>query len=282
MSMLYECMEKLLPFDWAGYDFMKNAFLAVLIITPLFGMMGTMIVNKKMAFFSDALGHSALTGVGLGVLFGVGDINLSMLVFAVLFALALNKLKSRNTISTDTIISVFSSFSIALGLVILSQGGNFSKYSNLLVGDILSVSPRDILSLLFIFAAVMLFWFLCFNRLHAASVNEALAKSRGVRVRLMDNLFAVLIAVIVMLSIKWVGILLINALLILPAAASKNISVNMREYHFFSILFSMFSGVLGLIVSFYVNVAAGPTIVLIASLIFFATYCYGNRKGGVQ
>lgn len=282
MSVVYELIEKLLPFQWADFDFMKNAFLAVLIITPLFGMMGTMIVNNKMAFFSDALGHSALTGIAAGVVLGVTDTNLSMIVFAILFALALNKIKSRNTVSTDTIISVFSSCSIALGLIILSRGGNFSKYSNLLVGDILSISPKEIVYLILIFAAAMLFWFFCFNRLHAVSINVSLAKSRGIRVQLIDNLFVVLIALIVMLSIKWVGILLINALLILPAAAAKNISANMREYHFFSVLFSVFSGILGLIVSFYINVAAGPTIVVIASVIFFAAYCYGNQKGGVQ
>lgn len=274
MSAVFGLLERLLPFEWVSYDFMKNAFLAILLITPVFGMMGTTIVSKKMAFFSDALGHSALTGVALGILLGVGNTNVSMIVFAVLFALALNKLKSGSALSADTLISVFSSCSIALGLVILSRGGNFSKYSDLLVGDILSVSWEDVVSLLAVFAAVIVFWVLCFNRLNAASINASLAKSRGIPVRLLDNLFALLLAVIVMFSIRWVGILLINALLILPAAAAKNISSNMREYNFFSILFSMFSGILGLIVSFYVNVAAGPMIVLIASVIFFATYCY--------
>ena len=94
----------------------------------------------------------------------------------------------------------------------------------------------------------------------------------------MDNLFAVLVALIVTLSIKWVGILIINALLILPAAASRNLSENMREYHFFSVVFSLFSGVLGLILSYYTNVATGPMIVIIASIIYFSTYLYGRKK----
>ena len=137
--------------DWMQYDFMRNAFLAILIITPLFGIMGTMIVNNKMAFFSDALGHSALTGIAIGVVLGVTDTNLSMVVFAILFALLLNKISSRSTASTDTIISVFSSASVAVGLAILSKGGNFSKYSSLLVGDILSITVREIVFLLLIF-----------------------------------------------------------------------------------------------------------------------------------
>jgi zinc transport system permease protein len=261
---------------WWDYGFMRNAFAAVLIITPLFGLLGTMIVNNKMAFFSDALGHSALTGIAIGVVLGISD-SLSMLVFAVVFALLLNKIGRKSAASTDTIISVFSSCSIAIGLAILSKGGNFSKYSSLLVGDILSITKREIISLLVIFAVTFLFWFAAFNKLNAVSLNRTLAKSRRINVRLMENLFAVFIALIVTLSIKWVGILIINALLILPAASSRNIAENMREYHFFSILFSVFSGLLGLIISYFTNVATGPMIVIIASILYFATYFYGKK-----
>ena len=271
MNVVYQILETLLPFQWIQYDFMKNALVAILIITPLFGLLGTMIVNNRMAFFSEALGHSAFTGIAVGVIFGLGDTNVSMVIFAVLFALLLNKIKRLNTISTDTIISVFASFSTAIGLVILSKGGNFAKYSSLLVGDILSISAKEIIFLLLIFVATMVFWMFSFNKLHALSVNQSLARSRGVRVILIDNLFVVLIAIIVMLSIKWVGILIINALLILPAAASRNLADDMREYHLFSIIISVFSGVLGLILSYYNNTATGPTIVIVASVFFFAT-----------
>jgi len=260
------------------YGFMRYALAALLIITPLFGLMGTMIVHKKMSFFSDALGHSALTGVALGVVLGVGNSNLSLIVFAILFALLLNYIKQSNLMATDTIISVFSSLSIAIGLAILSQGGNFSKYSNLLVGDILSVTPKEIGYLLVIFFAAGLFWLLCFNKLHGISIDPVLARTGGIKIRLIENLFVVVVAVIVMLSIRWVGILLINALLTLPAASSRNISVNMREYHLFSIIFSMFSGIMGLFLSFYINVATGPMIVIISSLIFFATFLYSRKS----
>ncbi len=259
-------------FSWLQYDFMRYAFLAILIITPLFGLMGTMIVNRKMAFFSDALGHSALTGIAVGVVFGVNDTDISMVVFAVIFALLLNLIGSRVSSSTDTVISVFSSCSIALGLAILSQGGNFSRYSSLLVGDILSITPEEIGYLVVILVITLVFWLFGFNRLLAVSLNRTLAKSLHISAGWMENLFAVLTALIVTVSIKWVGILIINALLILPAAAARNISENMREYHFFAILFSMFSGVLGLAVSYYVNVATGPTIAILASVIYFVTY----------
>lgn len=271
MNTIYEILEKVLPYSFIEYDFMKNAFLAVLIITPLFGILGTMIVNNRLAFFSEALGHSALTGIAIGIIFGIMNTNLSMILFATIFALFLNKIRRMKTLSTDTIISVFSSFSTAIGLVILSRGGQFSNYSSLLVGDILSIKPSEILFLILIFLVTMVFWFLCFNKLHAASVNEALARSKNINVNLIDNIFVVIIAFIVMASIKWVGILIINALLILPAASSRNISSNMREYHLFSVIISVFSGIFGLILSFYNNSATGPTIVIIASIIFFIT-----------
>ena len=265
-------------FSWLQYDFMKYAFLAILIITPLFGLMGTMIVNRKMAFFSDALGHSALTGIAVGVVFGVSDTNFSMLVFAVVFALLLNQISSRVSASTDTVISVFSSCSIALGLAILSKGGNFSQYSSILVGDILSITREELLYLAVILAMTLLFWLLAFNKLLAVSLNRTLARSRHISAAWIENLFAVLTALIVMVSIKWVGILIINALLILPAAASGNISENIREYHFFSIIFSIFSGILGLLVSYFLNVATGPVIVILASILYFVTYGWGRRN----
>lgn len=271
MEAIYRFLETVLPFSWMQFDFMKNAFLAVLIMTPLFGMLGTLIVNNRMAFFSDALGHSALTGMGIGVILGVADTSLSMAIFGVCFGLLLNWIKRRNTISNDTVISVFSSLSTAIGLVILSRGGNFSRYSGLLVGDVLSITAREILLLLVILLVTMVFWGLCYNQLHEISINASLARSRGIRVSWYENALAIVLALIVMCSIKWVGILIINALLILPAASARNLASNAREYHLFSVLIAVFSGVSGLIFSYYNDVAAGPTIVVVAAVFFFAT-----------
>lgn len=280
MESIYHIMELLLPFSWVKYDFMKNALIATLLIAPLFGILGTMIVNNRMAFFSDALGHSALTGVAIGTVLGIVNTTLSMLVFAVIFALFLNKIKRRRTVSTDTVISVFASLSVAIGLVILSRGGNFAKYSALLVGDILSIKEIEILFLFIIFIITILFWLWGFNRLLAISVNESLAKSKNINLEMMEDLFSILIAIIVMSSVKWIGILIINALLILPAAASRNIATNVREYHLFSVLISLYSGVMGLIVSYYIGTAAGPTIVMIAATLFFITLFL--NQGGKQ
>ena len=178
--------------SWLDYGFMRNALFAILIITPLFGLLGTMIVNKKMAYFSDALGHSALTGIAAGVIFGMQDTTLSMVIFAVIFALLLNKIGSMNMASTDTIISVFSSCAVAIGLAILSKGGNFSKYSGVLVGDVLSITRKEIIYLLIILVVTVVFWCFGINALNAICIHRTLAKSKHIPIRLVENIFAVL------------------------------------------------------------------------------------------
>lgn len=273
MDIIYNILETLLPFDFMQYTFMKNAFIAILLVSPIFAMLGTMIVNNKMAFFSDALGHSALTGIALGTLLGISNMNISMIIFAIIFALLLNWVKNRTSYGADTIISVFSSISIALGLAILAQTGSFNKYSSYLVGDILNISTSEIIYLVIAFVLVLIFWTKLFNKLNAISINPMLAKSKRINVKLIDNLFAVSIAIMVMLSIRWVGILLINSMIILPAASSRNIASNMRNYHVFSILFALLSGISGLIISYYANnIPTGPMIVIISGIIYFITF----------
>ncbi len=272
MEALYSILETILPFEFMDYTFMKNALIAIILISPIFAVLGTMIVNNKMAFFSDALGHSALTGIAIGMVLGISNMNISMIFFAIVFALLLNFVKNKTNYGADTIISVFSSIAIALGLAILAQSGNFNKYSSYLVGDILSITNTEILYLFLAFIAVAVFWYFAFNKLNITSINSTLAKSRGTNTKLIDNIFVVLIAIIVMISIRWIGILLINSLLILPAASSRNIAKNMRSYHLISVLFSLFSGITGLILSYYWNIPTGPMIVLISGIIYFVTF----------
>ena len=277
MGVIYSILEALIPFEFIDYAFMKNALIAIILVTPVFAILGTMIVNNKMAFFSDALGHSALTGIALGMILGISNMNISMILFAVVFALLLNYVKNKTNYGADTIISVFSSIAIALGLAMLAQSGNFNKYSSYLVGDILSISNTEILYLFLAFIAVIAFWYLMFNKLNVTSINTTLARSRGVNTKTIDNVFAVLIAIIVMISIRFIGILLINSLLILPAASSRNVAKNMRTYHLFAVIFSLFSGITGLIISYYWNIPTGPMIVLISGLIYFITFGLKKR-----
>ncbi len=269
MEFLYSLMDAVLPIEALSFTFMKNAFLAILLLTPLLGLLGTMAVNQQMAFFSDALGHSALTGIGLGILLGVSSDLLAMLIFGVVWALLISRIKQTGAASTDTVISVFSSTSIAAGLLILSRGGGFAKYSTLLVGDVLAVTPNDLLYLLIALIAGILLWAAMYNSLLLGSINASLARTRGVRTRLTECLFVVLVAVAVMLAIKWVGVMLINALLILPAAAGRNLARSSRSHAAWSVGIAMGSGIAGLLSAYAWDTSAGAAIVLYAAGCYF-------------
>lgn len=266
MEMVYSLIDTLLPFEFLSFRFMKNAFLAILLLTPLLGLLGTMAVNQRMAFFSDALGHSALTGIGLGMIVGVSNDLISMLVFGIIWALLISRIKQTGATSVDTIISVFSSTSVALGLIILSRGGGFAKYSSLLIGDVLAVTQQDLGWLLLALVGGIAAWVFMYNSLMMTSINPSLAKSRGMKTKLCDYGFVVLVALAVMLSIRWVGVMLINALLILPAAGGRNLAKSARGHAGWSVLIAVTSGVIGLICSFYWDTSAGAAIVLVAAV----------------
>ena len=277
MEMIYNIME-MLPVSMFDYDFMKNAFLASILIAPLFALLGTMAVNNKMAFFSDALGHSAFTGIGLGVLLGMEDPLLAMLAFGIFLGLVITKVKSANMVSSDTVISVFSSAAMALGIVILSASGGFAKYSSYLIGDILTVGKTDLITIGIVLVVAYALWAVLYNQLLLLSVNRSLAASRGVKVMLVENIFVMMVAVAVMVSIRWVGILMINSLLILPAAAARNITTTTRSYHWTATAFALASSVVGLAVSYSFGTSAGATMVLTAAVLFFITYFVGKAR----
>ena len=181
------------------------------------------------------------------------------------------------SIIKEIIIILLLLVAIALGLAILAQTGNFNQYSSYLVGDILSITDSEILYVFIIAIVVLVFWYFSFNKLHLVSINTTLARSKGIKTRKIDNIFAILIAIVVMISIRWIGILLINSLLILPAASSRNIAKNMRWYHLYAVLFSLFSGIAGLIASYYFNIPTGPMIVIISGAIYFITLAIKGR-----
>ena len=277
MSVWYDIIDFLLPFQWTSYIFMKNALLGVLLVTPMFGFLGTMVVNNKMAFFSDALGHSALTGIAIGVVLGVSNPIWAMLGFSILLAVTIVKVKSANTASTDTVIGIFSSTAVALGIVILSFRGGFTKYSTYLIGDLLSITPKDLTILFFVSIIVLILWRKIFNKLLVVSINHSFARSKGINVKLYEYMFTIIVAVVVTISIQWVGVLIISSMLVLPAAAARNIACNVRQYTIYSIIIALVSGVSGLIISYFLGSASGATMILVSSVFYGITFLIKER-----
>lgn len=278
MSIWYALCDAL-PFEMLQWDFMKNALLAILLMAPLFGLCSTMIVTGKMSFFSDALGHSAFTGIAIGCIFGITAPTWFAVIFSVLFAILFSVVRSKSNHAADTLIGVFSSTAVALGIFVATfNGGSFTKYNKYLIGDVLSVTPLEIGLLAIVLIAVILFWILLSNRLILSSVHPQLASSRGIRVDLMQTLFTVAIAIIVTLSISWVGLLILNSLLILPGAAARNIARNLKQYHLLSVVIAIAASVLGLVVSYFLGASTGAAISLILALAFIISFLF--KKAG--
>ena len=200
-------------------------------------------------------------------------------LFAVVFALLFTFVRRRTALASDTVIGVFSSTAVALGIFIATLGGgSFTKYNALLIGDILSVEPAKIGLLALILLVLVLLWALSFNQLLLASVHPALADSRGIRVFWQEALFSAAIAVVVTVSMTWVGLLVINSLLVLPGAAARNVARNMKEYHLFSILSAVIAGVAGLMTSYYIGSSAGASITLYLALFFACTFALRKKR----
>ena len=265
--------------EFLSMNFMKNALLAVIVMAPLFGLLSTMIVTGKMSFFSDALGHSGFTGIAIGVLCGAAFPIWWAVGLAVAFALLFSFVRSRSSQSADTIIGVFSSTAVALGIFIATMGGgSFTKFNKYLIGDILSVTPGEIGTLALVLLAVVILWVLCSNQLILTAIHPQLASSRGVKTARNETLFTVVIAVVVTLAMSWVGLMVINSLLVLPAASARNVAKNVRQYHLFSVLGALLASVAGLILAYYLGCSAGATIALLLALFFAVTFALRRTR----
>ena len=269
----------LIPLEMLRWDFMRNALAAVLLMAPLFGILSTMIVTGRMSFFSDALGHSAFTGIAIGCICGVAAPTWVAVIFSLVFALLFSYVRSRSNQAADTLIGVFSSTAVALGIFIATLGGgSFTKYNKYLIGDILSVTPAEIGMLALVLIFVVVFWILYSNRLTLTAIHPQLASSRGIPVGLSQTVFTAAIAVVVTLSISSVGLLILNSLLVLPGAAARNVAKNLKQYHGFSVTFALTACVTGLVISYYWGASAGAAISLALAFIFAVTFCFRKAR----
>ena len=278
MSLWYTICNAI-PLEMLQWDFMKNALLALLLMAPLFGILSTMIVTGHMSFFSDALGHSAFTGIALGSIFGIAAPTWAAVLFSVVFALLFSYIRRGSNQAADTLIGVFSSGAVALGILVATLGGgSFTKYNKYLIGDVLSITPGEIGLLALVLVGILVFWSLYANRLTLTAVYPQLASSRGIPVAASQTLFTVAIAVVVTLSISSMGLLIRNSLLVLPGAASRNIARNQKQYHLFSVLFALVAGLMGLAISYGFGCSAGAAISLVLTGIFTLTYFFRGRN----
>ncbi len=287
---VYElCMQAvkigILP-DSFKYAFVVNSLLCAILIGPLLGGIGTMVVIKRLAFFSEAIGHAALTGVALGIILGEPYTSpyISLFGFCILFGLAMNFTRNRTRMSSDTLIGVYLSISIAVGACILIYvSSKISVYvlDSILFGSILTVNVVDILLLVVISVICVVLAVARYNKMLLASFNPSLAQVRGVRVVFLDYLFIFMITIVTVASVKIIGAVLVEALLLIPAAAARNVSRSVKGYVVWSIIISCLSCILGIVLPMELGVPlpSGGAIIIVAALFFFLTILVRSVKG---
>lgn len=269
--------EGVLPLSFQ-YGFVINAVLCALFIGPVLGGVGTMVVVKRMAFFSQAIGNAAMTGVAIGVMLGESytEPYVSMFAFCILFGLILNYTKGRTAISSDTLIGVFLSISLAVGaslLLFVSARVNTHILEAVLFGSVLTVSDTDINVLLVVTVAAVAVGVPLFNRFLLASLNPSLASVRGIPVKALEYVFVLLITVLTVACLKIVGAVLVEALLLIPAAAARNVITSMRGFVLLSMAISTVSCLAGVILPMQLDLPlpSGGAIIMVAATFFLLT-----------
>ncbi len=266
--------------------FVANAAIAAAVIGPLLGILGTMVVIKRMAFFSQAIGNAALTGVSIGVLLGESYTApyVSTFAFCLAFGLVLKYTQYRTSLSNDVLIGVFLSISLAIGaslLLYVSARMNTHVLESVLFGSILTVNDTDLNVLLAVAAICVAVGAPLYNHMLLGSFSPSLAQARGVSVKLVDYAFVCLITLVTVACVKIVGAVLVEALLVIPAAAARNVSRSLRGFVAYSVVFATAACFIGIVapMQYEFPVPSGGAIILVAAAFFAATAISRNLLG---
>ena len=276
IDFFYSLIPHILPFDCLQMKFMQRALIGLVLLAPMTAMMGVQVVNFRMAFYADAISHTAFTGVALGILLGVSPY-WTMPVFGLIVGVGIVFVHRRSLLSTDTVIGVIFSAVVAFGLAVVSRNPSIrTDMLRFLYGDILTISEHDIVALSALFIVMLLFQFFGYNRLLYTGLNTVLAETHRVKVAFYQYVFAALLSLIVIFSVWWIGVLLVTGMLIIPAAAARNFAGSAGSMFWWALIISITSAVMGFLVSAqeWAQTATGATIVLAAFLWFLVSALY--------
>jgi zinc transport system permease protein len=260
-----------------SYDFMQRAFVAGLFIATLASLSGTFVVLRRYSLISETLAHSALVGVAVGLVAGYNPLWVAVVV-AIASAWLIEYLRSSFALYTDAILSILLSGSLALAIIIVSLGGAFNNsLFSYLFGSILSVSDSDVITIVVFGSVSLLFLLLFAKELYFIAYDEEVAKTSGIHVSFLNFLLVTVVAIIIALSIRVVGSLLIGALMVIPTVAALQYSVGFKSTMLLSLFFALISVVFGMMLSYYYSLPSGATIVLSVIGLFILSL-FINRK----
>ncbi len=261
------------------HDFMRKALIGLALLAPMCAMLGVQVVNFRMAYFADAVSHSALAGVALGMLLGVPPVS-AMLAFGVLIAWLVQKLKKGSALSSDTVIGVISAGAIALGLVLAPPQNLGRSFEPILFGkDVLILTADDLTAIGVLFGAVLVFEAVAFNALLLMGIDVGFAQAQGIRASLIERIFITLLALVVLTAVYFVGLLLVTAMLIIPAATARNVARSAAGLFWWAIAVALGCSISGLAISFYADVKTGAAVVLLCAVAFAASLIYRRVAG---
>jgi len=264
-------------FSWLEPPFMMRALFALLLLAPTCGILGVHVISRKMSFFTNTISHSTFTGIALGLLLGIST-EWSTVIFGVLIAILIINLVGKSNLSVDTITGVLFSAVVSLGIVIVSAMGSVTEgFESALYGDILSVDKIDIIVIGTLLVATLVFELMGFNKLIIIAINEQMARAHGINIKLWETLLGIWVAVVILIGLRFVGLILITAMLIVPAAAGKNFSKSVGGAVGWSVIVAIVSSITGLAGSYFLNSATGPTVILAATLFFMVSLIFSKK-----
>lgn len=259
------------------YDFMQRAFVAGLFIAILASISGNFVVLRRYSLMSETLAHSALVGVAVGLVAGYNPLWAAVVV-AIGAAWLIEYLRSAFSLYSDAILAIILSGSLAVAVIIVSLGGAFNNsLFSYLFGSILSVTNEDVITIVIVGSISLLFLLLFSKELYFIAYDEEVAKTSGIKVKFLNFLLVTVVAVIIALSIRVVGSLLIGALMVIPTVAALQYRVGFRNTMLISLFFALFSVIFGMSLSYYYSLPSGATIVLSIIVIFIISLII-NKK----
>ena len=263
-------------------DFFVRALIAGVGIAIIAGPIGCFVVWRRLAYYGDTLAHSGLLGVTLGFILGI-NMSLSVFVISTTIAFLLLLLQKKTQLTGDALLGLLAHSSLAIGLVIIAVFTSIRiDLLGLLFGDILSVSNNDIMLIWFGGALILLVLFFIWKSLFAATVNYDLAKAEGMNPDRSNLIFTILIAGVIAISIKMIGVLLITGLLLIPPAMSRNFSLSPKEMVLFSIIGGVISVIFGLFGSLEFNTPSGPSIIVVSLILFFLSLFFKRDNRSIK
>ena len=263
--------------EMLSYEFMQRAFIAGIFIAILASLSGTFVVLRRYSLISETLAHSALVGVAVGLVAGYNPLWVAVAV-AIISAWLIEYLRSSFELYSDAILAILLSGSLALAVIIVSLGGAFNNsLFSYLFGSILSVSDSDVITIVIFGSLSLLFLLLFAKELYFIAYDEEVAKTSGIKVKFLNFLLVTVVAIIIALSIRVVGSLLIGALMVIPTVAALQYRVGFRPTMLLSLFFALFSVVFGMSLSYYFSLPSGATIVLCVIVVFIISLLI-NKK----